>query len=64
LPLIIYSSLYLYHKTITGELSIYQDDSAGATGNSNLPFTNNNPLVIGGNTFIGNMLIYAYGIKL
>jgi hypothetical protein len=45
------------HKNSTGELSIYQDDKviAGVTGNGNLPFTNNNPLVIGGNTFIGNM---------
>ncbi|SNR71632.1 LamG-like jellyroll fold domain-containing protein [Lutibacter flavus] len=45
------------HKNSTGEISIYQDDAeiAGETGNANIDFTNNNPLVIGGNTFIGNM---------
>lgn len=45
------------HKNSTGEISIYQDDTeiAGVTGNGNLLFTNNNALVIGGNTFIGNL---------
>jgi len=45
------------HKNSTGEISIYQDDAeiGGSTGNANIDFTNNNPLVIGGNTFVGNM---------
>jgi Concanavalin A-like lectin/glucanases superfamily len=45
------------YKNSTGEINIYQDDTeiAGTTGNPNINFTNNNPLVIGGNTFIGNM---------
>ncbi|MFT4804477.1 MAG: hypothetical protein ACI9YE_001681 [Psychroserpens sp.] len=44
------------HKNSTGEISIYQDDAeiAGETG-ANFDFTNNEPLIIGGNTFIGNM---------
>jgi hypothetical protein len=47
----------LTHTNSTGEISIYQDDVeiGGITGNGNLPFTNNSSLVIGGNTFIGNM---------
>jgi len=45
------------HKNSTGDISIYQDgvEIAGITANGNLPFTNNNALVIGGNTFIGNI---------
>jgi hypothetical protein len=45
------------HKNSTGLISIYQDGKVivDATGNKKLPFTNNNPLVIGGNSFIGNM---------
>jgi len=45
------------HKNSTGELRIYQDDTeiAASTGVSNVDFTNNNPLIIGGNTFVGNM---------
>jgi hypothetical protein len=45
------------HKNSTGEISMYQDDAeiGGNTGTANVNFTNNNPLVIGGNTFIGNM---------
>jgi hypothetical protein len=51
-----------HHYTITlnnetGSLSIYQDDSeiAGASGVPNAQFTNSNTLVIGGNSFIGNI---------
>lgn len=51
-----------HHYTIThdnalGSLSIYENDRdiGGSTGTANTQFTNNNPLVIGGNTFIGNM---------
>lgn len=45
------------YKSSTGEISIYQDDAeiAGNTGTANFPFTNNNSIVIGGNTFIGNI---------
>jgi hypothetical protein len=45
------------HKNSTGEISIFQDDTeiVGATGAAEVDFTNNNPLVIGGNSFIGNM---------
>ncbi|MFT4612312.1 MAG: hypothetical protein ACJA2M_000403 [Polaribacter sp.] len=45
------------HKNSSGDIRIYQDGAeiASVIGNGNLPFTNNNPLVIGGNTFIGNM---------
>lgn len=45
------------HRNNTGEISIYEDDReiAGNTGSVNLQFTNNFPLVIGGNTFIGNL---------
>lgn len=45
------------HKNNSGKISIYQDDAeiAGNTGNPNLQFTNNNALIIGGNTFIGNI---------
>lgn len=51
-----------HHYTIThdnelGSLNIFQDDTdlKGATGEANAQFTNNNSLVIGGNTFIGNI---------
>ncbi len=45
------------HKNSTGEISIYEDDKeiAGFTGNANTQFTNNNELVMGGNSFIGNI---------
>ncbi len=45
------------HDNASGSLSIYEDDRdiGGSTGAANTQFTNNNPLVIGGNTFIGNM---------
>ena len=45
------------HKNSTGEISIYQDDAeiGGNTGSPNVDFTNNNPLIIGGNSFVGNM---------
>ncbi|MCL6295857.1 LamG-like jellyroll fold domain-containing protein [Jejuia spongiicola] len=45
------------HNNASGSLSIYEDDRdiGGATGIANTQFTNNNPLVIGGNTFIGNI---------
>ncbi|AUP81273.1 LamG-like jellyroll fold domain-containing protein [Flavivirga eckloniae] len=45
------------HDNASGSLSIYEDDRdiGGSTGTANTQFTNNNPLVIGGNTFIGNM---------
>ena len=45
------------HKNSTGEISIYQDDAeiGGNTGAADVDFTNNSPLFIGGNTFIGNM---------
>ncbi len=50
------------HKNSTGEMSIYQDDAiiGAATGSSNLQFANNNSLVIGGNTFTGNI----HGLRL
>ncbi|MDO7171829.1 LamG-like jellyroll fold domain-containing protein [Mariniflexile sp. AS56] len=45
------------YESSTGDLRIFQDDAeiGGNTGVSNMNFTNNNPLVIGGNTFIGNI---------
>ena len=45
------------HSNSTGEISIYEDDReiAGFTGNANTQFTNKNDLVVGGNTFIGNL---------
>jgi hypothetical protein len=45
------------HKNSTGEISIYQDDAEIAiiAGNPSLNFTNNNPLIIGGGDFIGNI---------
>ncbi|PKH66898.1 laminin G [Flavobacterium sp. ALD4] len=45
------------HKNSTGEISMYQDDVeiAGITANPSLNFTNNNPLIIGGGDFIGNI---------
>ena len=45
------------HKNSTGEVSIFQDDTeiAGSTGAAEVDFTNNNPLIIGGNNFVGNM---------
>ncbi len=45
------------HDNVSGSLNIYEDDRdiGGSTGSANTEFTNNNPLVIGGNTFIGNI---------
>lgn len=45
------------HDNASGSLSIYEDDRdiGGGTGTANTQFTNNNPLVVGGNTFIGNI---------
>lgn len=46
------------HNNETGSLSIYQDDKEiGATDEKvpNVQFTNSNTLVIGGNSFIGNI---------
>jgi len=45
------------HKNSSGELRIYQDDKeiGASTGNTNVQFSNNNALTIGGNSFIGNM---------
>ncbi|MBW1298595.1 LamG-like jellyroll fold domain-containing protein [Aquimarina litoralis] len=45
------------HHNSTGEISIYEDDRqiAGDTGSANIQFTNSNDLIIGGNTFIGNI---------
>ncbi|OUD36219.1 LamG-like jellyroll fold domain-containing protein [Flavobacterium sp. FPG59] len=45
------------HKNNTGTLRIYQDDKeiGASTGVSNVQFSNNNALTIGGNTFVGNM---------
>ncbi len=45
------------HDNASGSLSIYEDDRdiGGSTGSTNTQFTNNNPLIIGGNTFIGNI---------
>ena len=47
----------LTHKNSTGEISIFENDKqiAGKTGSPNLSFSSNNPLVIGGNTFVGNI---------
>jgi hypothetical protein len=43
------------HDNASGSLSIYEDDRDIGGGTGNTQFTNNNPLVIGGNTFIGNI---------
>ncbi|WP_406682777.1 T9SS type A sorting domain-containing protein [Seonamhaeicola sp. MEBiC1930] len=45
------------HDNATGSISIYEDDRdiGGGSGTANTQFTNNNPLVVGGNTFIGNI---------
>lgn len=45
------------HNNATGSFSIYEDDAeiAGSTGAPNAQFTNSNTLVIGGNSFIGNI---------
>jgi hypothetical protein len=45
------------HKNSSGELHIYQDDKeiGTNTGITNVQFSNNNPLVVGGNSFSGNM---------
>lgn len=53
----LYHHYTLTHNNGTGEISIYQDDAeiAGVNGGANLQFTNNNDLVIGGNSFVGNM---------
>ena len=47
----------LTHNNSTGEINIYEDDKeiAGYTGNGNTQFTNSNDLIIGGNTFVGNL---------
>ncbi len=47
----------IMHDNATGSISIYEDDRdiGGGTGTANAQFTNNNSLVIGGNTFIGNI---------
>ena len=48
---------FTVYKNSNGEISIYQDDAeiGSQSGNANVDFTNNNPLIIGGNSFIGNM---------
>ncbi|PXY46028.1 laminin G [Flavobacterium hydrophilum] len=45
------------HKNSTGEVRIYEDDKEIGvnTGTANMQFSNNNGLVIGGNSFVGNM---------
>lgn len=45
------------HNNSKGGLYIYQDgkEIGTSTGNINVQFSNNNPLIIGGNSFIGNM---------
>ena len=45
------------HNNELGTLSIYEDDReiGGDAGSANTAFTNNNPLIIGGNSFIGNI---------
>lgn len=45
------------YKSSNGDLRIFEDDSeiGSSTGNTNMQFANNNPLVLGGNTFIGNL---------
>jgi hypothetical protein len=45
------------HKSSTSEISIYEDAAviASNTASSNLSISNSNALVIGGNTFIGNI---------
>lgn len=45
------------HKNATGELRIYLDDKelSVSTGIANNQFSNNNALVVGGNSFIGNI---------
>ena len=45
------------HKNSTGEVYIFMDDKVigSVTGTANVQFGNNEPLVIGGNTFNGNI---------
>ena len=45
------------HKSSTGEVRIYEDDKEIGvnTGTANMQFSNNNALVIGGNSFVGNI---------
>ncbi len=45
------------HINDTGELLIYENgqEIASTPMNSNVPFTNNYPLILGGNTFTGNI---------
>jgi hypothetical protein len=53
----------LYHhyaftyNTSNGDYRIFEDDTeiGSKTGKANAQFTNNNTLVVGGNTFVGNM---------
>ena len=45
------------HKNSTGEVKIYEDDKeiGAKNGTANVQFSNNNDVIIGGNTFIGNI---------
>lgn len=45
------------YKSSNGDYRIFEDDTeiGTKTGNINIQFTNNNPLVIGGNNFAGNI---------
>ncbi|CAM1344888.1 LamG-like jellyroll fold domain-containing protein [Tenacibaculum amylolyticum] len=45
------------HKNNTGEIAIYEEDTevARTAGVANVSFSNNNAIVLGGNTFIGNI---------
>jgi hypothetical protein len=47
----------LTYNNSTGELQIFEDDAVvgSVTGVPNADFTNSNPLIIGGNSFIGNI---------
>lgn len=50
------------HKNSSGEVAIFRDDTelASKTGALNVSFSNNEALIIGGNTFIGNI----HGLRL
>lgn len=45
------------YNNSNGDYRIFEDDTeiASKTGKANAQFANNNPLVVGGNTFVGNM---------
>ena len=52
-----FTIIHLQHDNSTGAISIYEDDReiAGITGSANTQFSNSSDLIVGGNTFIGNI---------